>query len=89
MDDTPLPEKLEKLRATFHGKKVFVVKRTEKLIMAKLEDLMKKRGCDASNIYDEEVLPSHLDYSDDEEESRVKRARKQRRLHGDREDEEG
>jgi rRNA processing protein Gar1 len=32
-----------------------------------------QRGCDASNVFDEEVDPAHGDFSDDEEEARAKR----------------
>lgn len=37
---------------------------------------MKVRGCDASWLNDIEPPPSHIDYSDDEEERRAARARK-------------
>ena len=37
---------------------------------------MKKKGCDASNIYDEEVPEKDQEYSDDEKERGAKKARK-------------
>ena len=58
-----------------------------KLINGKLDEIMKKKGCDASNMFDEEVLPTELEHSDDEEEKEQKRLRKQRlknkRRHGE------
>lgn len=43
------------------------------LIQAHLEFLLKQKGCDASNRFDEEIANQHeLDFSDDEAESRLK-----------------
>jgi hypothetical protein len=53
-----------------------VVKRTMKVINSKMDDIMKKKGCDASNMYDEEVLETEQDFSDDEMERETKRLRK-------------
>ena len=40
---------------------------------------MKKKGCDASNIFDEEIPEKDLDYSDDEAEREAKKARKNKK----------
>ena len=37
---------------------------------------MSKKGCDASNIYDEEVPEQDREFSDDEKEKEAKKARK-------------
>ncbi|KPJ14595.1 H/ACA ribonucleoprotein complex non-core subunit NAF1 [Papilio machaon] len=42
-----------------------------------LTELMKSKGSDASWLHDIEPPPSHVDYSDDEEERRANRARKE------------
>ena len=47
-----------------------------KVITAELPDIMNKKGCDASNIYDEEVPEHEQEYSDDEKEKAAKKARK-------------
>ena len=39
-----------------HDTLCFVVKRTMKLINSRLDDLIAQKGCDASNMFDEEVL---------------------------------
>ena len=39
-----------------HDSLCFVVKRTMKLINSRLDDLIKMKGCDASNMFDEEVM---------------------------------
>jgi hypothetical protein len=53
-----------------------VVKRTMKLINGKLEEIMKKKGCDASNMFDEELMPTEQEFSDDDEEKEAKKLRK-------------
>ena len=62
----------------------YVVKRTMRLINGKLDELMSKKGCDASNMFDEEVLPTEQEYSDDEDEKEAKRLKKlsNKRKHG-------
>ena len=64
------------MKLELHGRLTNVVKRTMKLINGKLDEIMSKKGCDASNMFDEEVLPTELEHSDDEEEKEVKRQRK-------------
>lgn len=64
------------MKREFHGKLVGVVKRTMKLINGRLDEILQKKGCDASNMFDEEVLPTEQEYSDDEEEKEAKRLRK-------------
>ena len=55
-----------------------------RLINGKLDELMSKKGCDASNMFDEEVLPTEQEYSDDEDEKEAKRLKKlsNKRKHG-------
>ena len=40
---------------------------------------MSKKGCDASNFYDEELPQDDLEFSDDELEREAKKSRKQAR----------
>ncbi len=40
---------------------------------------MKKKGCDASNIYDEELPEHDREFSDDEKEREWKKAKKLKR----------
>ena len=54
------------LRRLLHGEKTFVVKRTMKIITNQLEKLMTQKGCDASNMFDEEVEQKEMEFSDDE-----------------------
>lgn len=42
---------------------------------------MAKKGCDASNIYDEEVPENEREFSDDEKEKECKKAKKAKRKH--------
>jgi H/ACA ribonucleoprotein complex non-core subunit NAF1 len=55
---------------------VCLVKKCLKVINAELPDIMNKKGCDASNIYDEEIPEHEQEYSDDEKEKAAKKARK-------------
>jgi len=53
---------------------------------------MSKKGCDASNIYDEEIGEQEREFSDDEKEREHKRAKKNKKKNkamNDREMEEG
>ena len=59
-----------------HDKRTYVVKRTMKLINSRLEEIISKKGCDASNMFDEEVPLSDQEHSDDEVEKEQKRLRK-------------
>jgi rRNA processing protein Gar1 len=56
------------------GKSVFFVKTKGKQITPSV--LMKKRGCDASNAFDEEVAEDEIEFSDDEEEAARKAMKK-------------
>ena len=42
-------------RNHFHGKRISLVKRYLKVIGHKLDHILRKKGCDASNLYDEEL----------------------------------
>ena len=64
------------LRAELHDKRTYVVKRTMKLINSKLEEIMGKKGCDASNMFDEEIPVSDQEHSDDDVEKESKRLKK-------------
>ena len=43
------------MREKLHDKRTYVVKRTMKLINSRLEEIISKKGCDTSNMFDEEV----------------------------------
>jgi hypothetical protein len=43
------------MKEALHGKECFVVKRCLKLINSRLDSIMKQKGCDASNMFDEEL----------------------------------
>lgn len=47
-----------------------------KLINGQLDEIMAKKGCDASNMFDEEVAPTEQEFSDDDDEKIQKRNRK-------------
>ena len=53
-----------------------MVKRTMKLINSKLEEILSKKGCDASNMFDEEIPLSDQEHSDDDVEKEAKRIKK-------------
>jgi hypothetical protein len=55
---------------------VFLVKKCLKIITTKLPEILKKKGCDASNFYDEELSESDLEFSDDEKEREHKKNKK-------------
>jgi hypothetical protein len=52
----------------------FVLKRTMKVIQTSIDELISKEGCDASNMFDEEV--NDPEFSDDEQEKLFKKQRK-------------
>ena len=56
------------LRNELVDQKVYLVSKCLKVINAQLPEIMKKKGCDASNIYDEEIPEGEREYSDDEQE---------------------
>ena len=55
------------------------MKRTLKTIDGKMDEILSKKGCDASNMFDEEVFETEQDFSDDEIERAVKAAKKKAR----------
>lgn len=55
IEQAPDATELECYRQMLHKMETFVLKRTLKEIKTDLEDMIKKPGCDASNMYDEEV----------------------------------
>ena len=46
---------IEIYRQMLHKMETYVLKRTLKTIQTDLEEMIKKPGCDASNMYDEEA----------------------------------
>ena len=62
------------IREFIKDQEICIVKKSLKLINSELPNIMSKKGCDASNIYDEEL--SDKDFSDDEAEKEHKRAMK-------------
>ena len=44
-----------------------------------MEELIKKPGCDASNMYDEEISQQEQEFSDDEKEKEYKRKKKMKK----------
>jgi H/ACA ribonucleoprotein complex non-core subunit NAF1 len=59
--------------------KVYLVSKCLKVINAQLPAIMARKGCDASNIYDEEVPEHDQEFSDDEKEKESKKARKKQK----------
>ena len=64
------------MRESLHGSECFLVKRTLKVINHKLSEILKKKGCDASNMFDEEVAENEKEFSDDEVEREQKKIKK-------------
>lgn len=82
------------MRNQILDQRVFLVQKCLKVINAQLPDIMARKGCDASNIYDEEIPERDREYSDDEMEREAKKKRKKKRGAGqssdsDADDEEG
>ena len=48
-----------------------------KVITSEIPKLLVKKGCDASNLYDEEIQEDDLEFSDDEKEKEYKRSKKE------------
>lgn len=69
------------LRNQVLDERVFLVSKCLKVINAELPQMMSRKGCDASNIYDEEVPEGEREYSDDEKEKEAKKKRKMKRKH--------
>ena len=68
------------MRESLHGQDLFLVKRTLRLINNKIDQILKMKGCDASNMFDEELPPEEQEHSDDEYEREQKKLNKLRRL---------
>ena len=56
------------MRESLHGYDIFLVKRTLKLINNRIDKILKNKGCDASNMFEEELAPDEQEFSDDEDE---------------------
>lgn len=69
------------LRNQVLDERVFLVSKCLKVINAELPQIMSRKGCDASNIYDEEIPEGEREYSDDEKEKEAKKKRKMKRRH--------
>jgi H/ACA ribonucleoprotein complex non-core subunit NAF1 len=73
-----LKQKGVELRNQLLDQRVYLVSKCLKVINAQLPAIMSKKGCDASNIYDEEVPEHDQEFSDDEKEKEAKKAHKQK-----------
>ena len=65
------------IKTFLKDKEVSLVQKCIKTINSELPTIMSKKGCDASNIYDEEA--SDKEFSDDEAEKEYKRNKKNKR----------
>lgn len=79
LSENPTQTAVDFLKVNLHGRQTFLVKRTLKTIDGKMDQIMSKKGCDASNMFDEEVFETEQDFSDDEMERAVKLAKKKAR----------
>mgnify|MGYP001059594075 CR=1 FL=1 len=79
LSENPTMTAIDFLRLNLHGRQTFLVKRTLKTIDGKMDKILSKKGCDASNMFDEEVFETEQDFSDDEMERAVKAAKKRAR----------
>mmetsp|Transcript_5570 Transcript_5570/g.8783 ORF Transcript_5570/g.8783 Transcript_5570/m.8783 type:complete len:156 (-) Transcript_5570:277-744(-) len=77
------------IKEFFIGRKLGLVSKHLKTLNSKLPQIMAQKGCDASNVYDEEVGQNHQEFSDDEEERAHKKAKKKRGKNRNGELEEG
>lgn len=59
------------------GTQVFIIEGTNKLLdKNQINQMLRQKGCDASNRFDEEVLnENEIEYSDDEKEEQAKKQR--------------
>lgn len=85
VDEVQKQTEYQSMRESLHGVDCFLVKRVMRVINNKLDEIMRKKGCDASNMFDEEVPEEEQEYSDDEIEKEMKRVRKLKKR-GDLED---
>lgn len=69
-------EGFSSMRESLHTEKVFLVKRTLKVINNKLDEMLSKKGCDASNMFDEEIPAEEQEFSDDDLEKEHKKSKK-------------
>ena len=74
-----LKAKNVELRNQLVDQRVYLVSKCLKVINARLPDIMARKGCDASNIYDEEVPHEDQEHSDDDKEKEAKRALKKKK----------
>lgn len=79
VDELTASEGFTSMRESLHGQDLFLVKRTLKLINNKIDQILKMKGCDASNMFDEELPPEEQEYSDDEKEREQKKLNKLRK----------
>ena len=75
------------IRQFLKDREVLLVQKCLKTINSKLPEIMRKKGCDASNIYDEEAT-SDQEFSDDEAEREAKKQRKNKRRQNQKRNEE-
>jgi hypothetical protein len=75
-----LQQKSVEVRNQLLDQRVYLVSKCLKVINAQLPVIMARKGCDASNAYDEEVPERDQEHSDDEREKEAKRARKANNL---------
>lgn len=72
-----ITEDLAALKEKMIGRQLCLVKKSLKTINAELPSIMNKKGCDASNVWDEEA--SDKEFSDDEMEQQHKKLKKNRK----------
>jgi hypothetical protein len=65
------------------GRSVRLVGKDVKTINAKLPQMLAEKGCDASNLHDEEPEGKDVNFSDDEEEHKSKKKKPQKKSRGD------
>jgi rRNA processing protein Gar1 len=72
-----LTEESKQKMGLIPGKSIFFAKTKSKQVLPNY--LMKHKGCDASNAFDEEIQEDEMEFSDDEEEVKFKSRRKARK----------
>jgi rRNA processing protein Gar1 len=70
-------EESKKNNGLLPGKSIFFAKTKSKQVVPNF--LMKHKGCDASNAFDEEIQEDEMEFSDDEQEVKYKSRRKSRK----------
>lgn len=72
-------ENIEELKDFIKGREVSLVKKCLKTITSQLPEIMNKKGCDASNVYDEEARNADdPEYFSDDEQERAHKALKKK-----------